>query len=195
MAEHFPKFPQVQAEREPEPGYPWYTEDGQPVFPEDELDLGSSEAEMRIRMLSDSLAEGGRPNKEHFAYGLRTAAAYGLALPANVLEHVADLLDHKVGHDKTKVCRLFPTVGQVFSKIEPQGPRCLRVAARYEELRTLRQSQKEALEILRDEYGEEFVIHHGKEEPGVSDRALLLDIQKGRKMLKERLTAKQKITT
>lgn len=125
MDDHLLKSLQEQAKREPEPGYPKYTEDGRPIFPEDEV-YEPFETESRMMyFLEQAILAGKEPPARHVGELLRKTLM--VEVPRAVREYIATILapqegqQRKVGGNRGEnlMDRISPEPRKAFSHIVP----------------------------------------------------------------------------
>jgi len=127
MDEHLFKIMQAQAEREQEAGYPKYTEDGQPIFPEDEAYEPFETEQRMMYYLEQAILAGEEPPAKHVGEIIRRTVP--IEIPEAVREYIATILapregqQRKVGGNRGAdlMGRISPDPRKVFARVNLEG--------------------------------------------------------------------------
>jgi len=118
--------------------------------------IGVSLAQGQVDRVQEALATGEHPPRGEVARALECAAWFSgeVEIPPAVLRQGAGIIQHKTPRGRRATPRVFPEPRSVFARVDLS--RDVRLAARYEVLRKEGKSQKEALEIIAQEFQSEF---------------------------------------
>lgn len=98
MDEHLIKIMQAQREHEREAGYPKYTEDGQPIFPEDEVYEPFETEQQMMYFLEQAILAGKEPPARQVGEIIRRTVP--VEIPVAVREYIATILAPQEGQQR-----------------------------------------------------------------------------------------------